>query len=1270
MEHTNAALHQQAISPNGLTTIVAGPADAEIDVIFVHGFTGDPQRTWTLKNRHSLARGEDAGASEQRPKKVRRIMPFTDARRHSDGSTAVYWPRDLVPDVLPDARVMTYGYDTHIRHTTFGPALSKNQVYDIAWDFLQEITAQRQNCPTRPILFVAHSLGGIVVKEALRRSSGCYMGHSHLDNVFTATVGIIFFGTPHRGSEPRGLIKSIAESLAKILGYRANEQIIDTLLPTSERLRELRDEFGPLAHRRGWMIHSFQEQLGIAVLNGDKVVEDMSSSMDLPAIETTQHINRNHMEMCRFSGPDDIEFKKVASVLTRIAAGSRALDREIDEAGPGSLSKADRKILLKTLGFDRIDARRLAIKASHPKTCQWLLEQPEYLDWTNASKLTAHHGFLWIRGHAGTGKSMLMRFALDRERKKKDKIVISFFFNARGYELERSTLGMYRSLLLQILEKAPRLQKVFDVLALTVAPSDGHEWSIESLKTVLQQAVLELGGTALVCYIDALDECNETQISDMLSFFEIMSREATVTHGINLRVCLSSRHFPAFDITTGLKFDLEGQQGHSQDIENYVDSELKLMGYDDAAQLRLDVKAKAKGVFMWAALVIDLLNKEYNRGRLSSLRDVLSRIPSGLHSLIHDIMTREDQENDNLLLCIQWLLFSRRPLRLEELYHVITACAAFKTDTENQPVGQGIALPTADIMRKLIVDSSKGLVEVAPSIPPTVQFIHESVRNYLLDEGGLTQLWPALQDGPGPEGQSHERLKISCLAILKAYKIDDSIRDALLLKTSSSEYHTRRDDILKSSPLLHYAVTSLLYHADKAQKCGTSQVVFLEMLGADLERFITVTDLFEHREVRRHTLQAPLLYLLAEANCPNLCRAHPDPWCFLQMTTERHHCPLFAARAVGNDTVVAAFLEFHATTTPRCGRPGPIRDLLHQYFDEVRDRPRIERDFTVRGNVAQAWSKILDSGDETLLFILLTTSHVPWPEFFTEPIFTREGELPPRTQAFLRAASRGQISLVKLLIALGHVEPDVRDMEGMTALSWASKHGRVDIISFLLSTGRVDANSLDEDQRTPLWWAARAGHVSVVRLLHREAAAWLDAKDRQGWPPLAWAADLGHFDVVRYLVESGEVQVDRPDSEGWTPLMWSASKGRLEVVRYLVATGNVNVEAKEEDGMTPLHIAVRDNRLPTVRFLIDQVAADPGTTDLTGRNPLLHVTEITESASGIKPVALILLATGKCDPRAVDQKGDSAISVARRRRIEDPKKWTELLELYEEPRLT
>ncbi|KAK1772152.1 hypothetical protein QBC33DRAFT_463161, partial [Phialemonium atrogriseum] len=884
----------------GITTIVNEPAEAALDIIFVHGFTGHPQRTWTHKRR-------DATGSEERPSKVRRLMSLSDSIRRRDAKTAVYWPRDLVPEVLPHARVMTYGYDTHIRHQFVGPALNKNQVYDIAWDFLQEATAQRQHCLTRPVLFVAHSLGGIVVKETLRRSSGCYMGHSHLRGIFDSTVGIMFFGTPHRGSEPRGLIKSTIESLGKILLFRLNQQIVDTLLPTSERLRELRDEFGPLAHRQGWKIHSFQEQLGVAVLNGDKVVEDSSSSMDLPAIETTQHINRDHMEMCRFTGPDDTEFKKIASALVRMADGLRPSDQGSQKETTGSLTKSERKLLLDSLGFDRMEARRLAIKKSHPRTCEWLLEQQEYMDWTAVSKLGEHHGFLWIRGHAGTGKSTLMKFALAREREKKDKIIISFFFNARGQELERSMLGMYRSLLRQLLAKAPRLQRALDVLSLTMVAKDGHEWSIESLKSVLEQAVLGLGKTSLVCYIDALDECDESDISDMLSFFETVGRDVTANGGINLRVCISSRHFPAFDISTGLKFDLEGQRGHKQDIVNYVDRKLKLTDYDQAEQLRTEVKTKAKGVFMWAALVVDLLNKEYNRGRLFSLQEKLTQIPTGLHSLFHEIMTKDSQDNEDLLLCVQWMLFSQRPLRPEALYHAIIASGRLKAGAEPQPVARGSFVPTIEVIRRLIVDTSKGLVEVTSLVPPTVQFIHESVRDYLLKEDGLVQLWPSLGEGPGPRGQCHERLKACCLAIMDAYASDGDIHDPLPPEASPTEYHKRRQAICESSPLLQYAASSLLYHADRAEGCGVSQNTFLEMLGVGLGRFIDLTNIFEQHEVRRHTREVPLLYLLAEANCPNLCRIHPDRQDYLLMTTERHYCALFAARAIGNDAVVSTF---------------------------------------------------------------------------------------------------------------------------------------------------------------------------------------------------------------------------------------------------------------------------------------------------------------------------------------------------------------------------
>ena len=120
-------------------------------------------------------------------------------------------------------------------------------------------------------MFIAHSLGGIVVKEALRRSRGFETHHGHLRQVYESTAAILFFSTPHGGADPRGLLELIAEKVVKAAGFTVNEQIVSTLLPTSERLRELRDEFAPMARQEKWVIYSFQEQYGVQILNGKKV---------------------------------------------------------------------------------------------------------------------------------------------------------------------------------------------------------------------------------------------------------------------------------------------------------------------------------------------------------------------------------------------------------------------------------------------------------------------------------------------------------------------------------------------------------------------------------------------------------------------------------------------------------------------------------------------------------------------------------------------------------------------------------------------------------------------------------------------------------------------------------------------------------------------------------------------------------------------------------------------------------------------------------------
>jgi hypothetical protein len=147
------------------------------------------------------------------PSKIRKLGLFSKPRQE-DFHTVIYWPRDLIPFTAPNARVLTYGYDTHIRHK-LGPLANRSTIYDISWDFLVALEAERRAAPLRPALFMVHSLGGIFVKEMLRRSSGCYRGQTHLRDIFESTIGIMFFGTPHGGADPVAFSNILLRRLSK-----------------------------------------------------------------------------------------------------------------------------------------------------------------------------------------------------------------------------------------------------------------------------------------------------------------------------------------------------------------------------------------------------------------------------------------------------------------------------------------------------------------------------------------------------------------------------------------------------------------------------------------------------------------------------------------------------------------------------------------------------------------------------------------------------------------------------------------------------------------------------------------------------------------------------------------------------------------------------------------------------------------------------------------------------------------------------------------------
>jgi hypothetical protein len=72
---------------------------------------------------------------------------------------------------------------------------------------------------------------------------------SHLPDVVASTLGLVFFGTPHLGADPRSLVHKTAEGIAR-LALRVNDNVVRTLRPNSENARRLQDEFIPLVQRQ------------------------------------------------------------------------------------------------------------------------------------------------------------------------------------------------------------------------------------------------------------------------------------------------------------------------------------------------------------------------------------------------------------------------------------------------------------------------------------------------------------------------------------------------------------------------------------------------------------------------------------------------------------------------------------------------------------------------------------------------------------------------------------------------------------------------------------------------------------------------------------------------------------------------------------------------------------------------------------------------------------------------------------------------------------
>jgi len=152
---------------------------------------------------------------------------------------------------FPKARFLLYRYES----AWVGGLKVRQFIYNIADNLLGALITKRevstfcvaasghkltvavypQKCPMRPIVFIGHSMGGLVIAKVIALAD---TRKDRYPNVFEAITGGIFFGTPFGGTAV-AQAAALYASLAEKIGAATTSKLLTFMEEGNEELREL-----------------------------------------------------------------------------------------------------------------------------------------------------------------------------------------------------------------------------------------------------------------------------------------------------------------------------------------------------------------------------------------------------------------------------------------------------------------------------------------------------------------------------------------------------------------------------------------------------------------------------------------------------------------------------------------------------------------------------------------------------------------------------------------------------------------------------------------------------------------------------------------------------------------------------------------------------------------------------------------------------------------------------------------------------------------------
>lgn len=320
-----------------------------------------------------------------------------------------------------------------------------------------------------------------------------------------------------------------------------------------------------------------------------------------------------------------------------------------------------------------------------PGTCEWIINNDTFLDWTAPEAKSKKSRIFWLRGKAGAGKTFLFSKIVE-QLQSTQLSPVAYFFCAHEDLKTRAGMSIIRSWVLQLAMQRP---VAFNEVENSRNGRELRGPVVSELWSLLKSILAKIGRCFLL--VDGFDECMEYEAEEYAATIstrrDFLKDLFQATEGSLAHILVVSRD--EFDIRSGILQDGQRIDSHiifdhaitNDDNEMDIRSAAESMIEQNLPSKEQDFKdnltdllcSKSDGMFLWLHLHRDQFRPgKTDHQLLQSISDLTDGLERTYTRTLEQIARLPEFDRKRAVEILRWTLFATTPLTVGALTEAIT----------------------------------------------------------------------------------------------------------------------------------------------------------------------------------------------------------------------------------------------------------------------------------------------------------------------------------------------------------------------------------------------------------------------------------------------------------------------------------------------------------------------------------------------------------------------------------------------------------------------